>query len=413
MTAPERQLDRLPERAEALLDGWPAPSRGALEWEDAAARTMERVRETPIGSTSDLLLEAPLAEESGEGSLSPVLVAAEPSSDVEDEPPMLANIARAVVAATASASAKDVAREMMLAAEEGRRSAPPAPPQSKEAYRSRGAEAHLTAALQGAPVQAMHEATARSELPARDVAPKRNTFGLVAFGGGAALALAAGAALYVSVRGEGRAVLTEPSAEAPQAIARASATTAENPAEPRDDPARSAVALDVLPAAPGKSELQEPSPKSAVPNPATGVTKDSLAFRMKNAPPGAGKLVLEERNEEDVPAQKETPAAAPAQGAKNPASAEEPGLPPQPSLGAVQAAVGSVMTGARSCLAGQDSGSKATVKFGATGRVISVVLSGPAAGTPAESCVRSALMGARVPPFSEPSFAASLTIRPP
>jgi hypothetical protein len=404
MSAPEQNLDRLPERAEALLDGWPAPARGALEWEDTAGRTMARVRETVVGSTADGLLEAPLPEEGGEGGISP--------APPEDQP-MLANIARAVVAAGAGTSSREVAREMLRAAEEERRSAPPAPP-SRRAYGALGQAESRGQAPEAGPVQAVHEASARSELPAREREEKQRRWGIVALGGGAALALAAGAALYVSMRaGDGRAVLAEPSAEAP----RASLTSLAAPAvAPKAEAPARAIALDVLPSASEKSR-QEP----ASPAPATGATKDSLAFRVKSASAGAGKVVLEERRDEAAPAQAAPTQAGPAAAAPNttaapePAknSATEPGLPPQPSLGAVQAAVGSVMTGARSCLAGQDSGSKATVKFGPTGRVMSIALSGPAAGTPAESCVRSALMGARVPPFSEPSFSASLTIRPP
>ena len=98
--------------------------------------------------------------------------------------------------------------------------------------------------------------------------------------------------------------------------------------------------------------------------------------------------------------------------AQEPAPADK-AVPNRPSVGAIQGAVGSVMAGARSCLAGQETGSKATVTFGADGHVKSVSVAGPAAGTPAEGCVRSALMGARVPPFSEPEYSASFTVRPP
>jgi hypothetical protein len=101
---------------------------------------------------------------------------------------------------------------------------------------------------------------------------------------------------------------------------------------------------------------------------------------------------------------------APRQAVEQPDTA---GLPERPSLGAVQGAIGSVMMGARSCLAGQDQGSQAQLTFGPDGRVRSVAISGPAAGTPAESCLRSALSAARVAPFSEPTFTASLTVRPP
>jgi hypothetical protein len=448
--------DRLPERAEALLDGWPAPARGALEWEDAASRTMARVRDTEIGSTSDDLLTAPLPPESGEGSIGPAPkedaalgapeerltpvadritpvageehVTPEPeeeiaatSKHVSTVPPggqsELANIARAVVSAGSAAASRAVAREVMLAAEE-RRSVPPRASQRPTAVSD----------PRPRPVEAAHEAVARSELPAREHQEKRGGLGMILLGGGAALALAAGAAFYVSAqRGDGRARLAETSAEAPRTAA-SLASPAATTTRPEGEERVNAIALDVLPAA-SERPPTETSP-SKVDVPASGATKDSLAFRVKSAPAGGGKLVLEERNDDTASQQAGAPHAAPSQAGAPQAAPAAPQPPqqagpqqaaapppenpaPQPSLGAVQAAVGSVMSGARSCLAGQDSGSKATVIFGSSGRVTSVHISGPAAGTPAESCVRSALMGARVPPFSDPTFSASLTIRPP
>lgn len=410
MSTPERNLPHLPERAQALLDGWPAPERGALEWEDTAGRTMVRVRETTIGSTADDLLGPPLPPERGEGSFS-----AEPA----EEEPMLASIARAVVAGTRESAPSGVARDVLLAAEGQRRSVPPASP-SLDASAQGG-----RLALRGHPsqsrspsVQAVHESTARSELPEprSSAGERRRAPGLIALGAGAALALAAGAALYVSVRHTAPGgALAGPSAEAPvAALARATdvATQAPPPARAAEpEPSTQAIALDGLPAAPDTASAGSPPAKTT--SAASGATKDSLAFRVKSAPMGAGKLVLEERDDEPTPGQLNSAPATRAGAAQREAVAPEPGLPAQPSLGAVQAAVGSVMSGARSCLAGQDSGSKATLKFGPSGRVSSVMISGPAAGTPAESCVRSALMGARVPPFSEPSFSAALTIRPP
>jgi hypothetical protein len=86
--------------------------------------------------------------------------------------------------------------------------------------------------------------------------------------------------------------------------------------------------------------------------------------------------------------------------------------PEKPALGAVQAAVGAVLGGARACVAGQDDASSATIVFGSDGKVQSVAVSGPAAGTNAEACIKAALSKARVQPFSRPTFAASTAIRP-
>jgi hypothetical protein len=89
------------------------------------------------------------------------------------------------------------------------------------------------------------------------------------------------------------------------------------------------------------------------------------------------------------------------------------GVADRPSTGAAQAAVGAVLGAARSCLAGQPQGSSATLVFGSSGEVTNVNVSGPAEGTPAASCIQSALKKARVQPFAAPSFSLGVTVRPP
>jgi hypothetical protein len=62
---------------------------------------------------------------------------------------------------------------------------------------------------------------------------------------------------------------------------------------------------------------------------------------------------------------------------------------------------------------GHDRPSNATVTLGSNGRVKSVVVSGPAAGTPAARCIESALGAMRVRPFARPTFTIrGVTIRP-
>jgi hypothetical protein len=60
-----------------------------------------------------------------------------------------------------------------------------------------------------------------------------------------------------------------------------------------------------------------------------------------------------------------------------------------------------------------DAPSRATVVFASTGNVQNVSVSGPAAGTKAEGCIRSALSKASVGPFRRASFVISTTISPP
>lgn len=83
-----------------------------------------------------------------------------------------------------------------------------------------------------------------------------------------------------------------------------------------------------------------------------------------------------------------------------------------PSSGAVQAAVGSVLGNARNCVAGDREASRARVIFDSSGAVSAVAVSGPAAGTPAEACIKAALSKARVAPFQKPNYSVDTTIRP-
>jgi hypothetical protein len=84
----------------------------------------------------------------------------------------------------------------------------------------------------------------------------------------------------------------------------------------------------------------------------------------------------------------------------------------KPSTGAVQVALGAVMSGARHCVAGDESASSAVVVFGSDGRVQSVTVSGPAAGKPSGACIEGQLSRARVQPFAAASFSISATVRP-
>jgi hypothetical protein len=103
-----------------------------------------------------------------------------------------------------------------------------------------------------------------------------------------------------------------------------------------------------------------------------------------------------------------TPAAA-----NNDSSPGTPGnVPLKPSLGAVQGALGAVVPSARGCLGADDAVSRATVTFQSDGSVQRVAVTGGAAGTPAEGCIRSALSKAHVPPFAQPTYASPVTIRP-
>lgn len=64
-----KRMPRLPKEAESLLDRWPAPEKGALEWETMAAATMERIRSGQSAPVGMDVLAAPLPPEPHEEQL--------------------------------------------------------------------------------------------------------------------------------------------------------------------------------------------------------------------------------------------------------------------------------------------------------------------------------------------------------
>jgi len=88
------------------------------------------------------------------------------------------------------------------------------------------------------------------------------------------------------------------------------------------------------------------------------------------------------------------------------------GVPDAPSQGAVRSALAAQLATAKACVEGDEAPSHASLTFGPDGKVRSVTVSGPAAGTPAEDCIRSSLLRANVGPFSRPTFIVGLTLRP-
>ena len=125
--------------------------------------------------------------------------------------------------------------------------------------------------------------------------------------------------------------------------------------------------------------------------------------------PAPEKIVLDEDGPTapaaGAPSGKAEPPMRPADGAGS--------IPQKPSIGAVSAAIGAVMGGARNCLAGQKDVSLAQVVFSSDGSVQSVAVNGPAAGTAAAACIEGALRRARLQPFAVPTFSTGVTIRPP
>lgn len=88
-------------------------------------------------------------------------------------------------------------------------------------------------------------------------------------------------------------------------------------------------------------------------------------------------------------------------------------LPDRPPVGSVTSAINGAMGAAKACVAGADDVSRATVTFGSSGAVQSVSVGGWAASKGgAASCIKAAFQSAKVSPFSKPTFTTGATIRP-
>jgi hypothetical protein len=183
---------------------------------------------------------------------------------------------------------------------------------------------------------------------------------------------------------EGMASDTTPDPALAQALAKSADSNGAAAAAPAEEPAPARPAPVAAPAAPAG-----PPGLAAAIQKASGVT----AADMAPAAPHAA-------------APREAPAAAAAPG--GPVA----GLPDSPSLGAVRAALAAQLGSAKACVADQQGASRASLTFGSDGKVKSVAVSGPAAGTAAEECIRGALQRATVAPFSRPTFVVGLPLRP-
>jgi len=223
----------------------------------------------------------------------------------------------------------------------------------------------------------------------------------------AALALAAGLALFVS---SGR-----PSAEPPAATA-AVAATPEPAGEPHGAPPSAAAAAapqarssgdgvltpDALAMAP-EPKGREPSSKAAA---LAAAPKPHTAVAAPGASPHASAATTvdapaEVAHAEMRPEPASEPVLKPAQGSTD-------SLPLSPSGGAVSTALGAVRADAQACLAGQNGAVAAVVTFASDGHVTHVK-----AGGPSGACIQAALSKARISPFAKDQFSATTTIRPP
>lgn len=406
---------RLAEPMESLLEKWPALERADEHWEKSAAAIEARLASAREEADAHAdLLEAPLPAAESDGSLdaSAEDLPSEPKADrPSQEPPRsLLEIAKmSLEPGKPAADSTDIARESLSLATQARASAP----MIAEATRARAAE--MAAAMQG-PSSARRDSTApgapTSVAPpsahaapvvsleaAREKEPHRSSAGPLVMALIGVVGLAAAALIVVRAQRQSEPAVAMAPSSAPAAAATAPTAVAEA-TKPGSDP--DILSIDQL----GKTAMAEGSAKAA-----RGEVAAKGAEPKPEAPTAGGASTAEAKPAEAVAkAETKTQKDEPDVALKPAATAGD--LPDKPSTGAVQAAIGAVMGSARACVAGQDEPSRASVTFGADGRVQSVSVSGKAAGTPAEACIRSALGKARVQPFARPSYSVGATVRP-
>ena len=165
-------------------------------------------------------------------------------------------------------------------------------------------------------------------------------------------------------------------------------------AKPAKAVARAAAEAPAPPPKVEKAERAEPKPEPK-PEP---VTKPVVA-RAEPKPPEPEPTGLAGAIKKAVGPQEAPQPAIAAQAPAAPAMRGD--IPETPPQGAIQGAIGSHRQAARACVDGHDSASRATIVFASTGKVQTVNVAGPAAGTPAAACIQKTLSrrgGRPVPP---------------
>jgi hypothetical protein len=371
------QDDRLTDRAERLLADWPLAEQSDAGWEKralaidaaiAAATTAKR------GAPSDEeLLAAPLPAEPGED-----------GAEAEPAPMSLAELARQSVADEAKAEDADFARDALSVASQARASQPVIPVSVR-------AEA-ARIAIRNKPAEAVPtpSPTLTASAPPTARPPRAPWIAAALMLGGLVIAVSI---VWRARQPQDPIAFMPKTADAPAATAAAPKAVAGG-----GDP--EAMTFDQLP---GEAE------------------KGAKAAAGSKLPRAAGGAAAVAKAEEPAPAAADPAPPEPKAAAKPKPDEDEKGLKPaasptdvpqKPSTGAVNAAIGSVLGGARACVAGHKEPSRATLTFGSDGRVQSVAVSGPAGGTGAEGCIRAALSRARVQAFSRPTFSVGVTVRP-
>ena len=398
---------------EAALSGFPFPER---DWEKDALAVEARLSKAELGSTDAALLAAPLASEPGEPN-APLSATATPLTHSGVRTQSLADIARRSVE-NKQAAEREMARESLALA--SKRPSALEVQALRDVMNSKLPAAPPSSAVSAAPVAEAPESQAvPSAVSARNAAtvpPARAKLGAAAnpwpkLGIAAAgVALAAGVLFWL--RQPGATTELALSTAAPLTVTQKTNAGAQPPNVIAPEPGR-LVGVD-------PNSLPESAPKPTEPahDKAPTVALHAPAPSASATGPKAEKIELEDEPEKPVasatPAAVEQPVAKalPPDPALRPADSTGGAVPAKPSSGAVQAALGAVMSGARHCVAGDEGPSSALVVFASDGHVQSVSVSGAAAGKPSGGCIEAQLSRARVQPFAASSFSVSATVRP-
>jgi hypothetical protein len=436
-----------PLRLDGALSGWPAPERTSLEWDESAEAVMARLAGRgdagQAGGVSDEDLLAPPLPASPEEvqSSAPLGRASAPAKEeasmntVSSRQRDRANMKElAKLAETAPTSSQRVSRPSwpgstgapasgtMEAKEPTSTPTPAAEREENSGIINLAALTPDPAIAEEAPVSAGVAATAPV---ARAAAPKetKRSRGLYVFGSlVAAAAVAAG--VFVGMRRPASDLATPiaavpapvqaipgpataskpvvtpaPIAEGDKGVDPSSLPSVDTSSTAHAAPSApkavfNGVAVGAAPAATATSAAPDPKLVAVVPtstaSPDDGKSLQTLMQQAAGVTSGTTTA---------APATPDAPQVAPGS------------VPLKPSAGAIHGALGAALPGARACLGPDDAISHVMVTFQSDGSVQSVSVSGGAAGKPAETCIRSALMKARVPPFASPTFSAPATIR--
>jgi len=414
MSSSDHDESRLPERVESLLVDWPVREDPAFEDKNAEA-VQARLAEVEAGSTANELLAAPLPASDDEGTLAADREVDEatdrrdsaPESDArrqsapptpESAPPRsLADMARESVAESAKApdELSDIARESLSLASRSRTSAP----DIAAMLASRPSRPSVPPESTPEPAS---NAVESARPPESAPAPKHRNTGPLLAAGVALVGIAAAVLILLRTHNQPAPLATNPDAQhAAKAAAPAASAAPAAPAAQDDE--KGVLSLDQLP----NGELAAAGKPAAQSGTAPGAPR--AAQRSVAAKP-ANKAEAKQQPSTE-PGKKEQAEEKPVAGMK-PAEGTTNGLPDKPTTGQVAVAVGAVLGSARACVAGQDQPSRAVIVFGSAGRVKSVSVSGPAAGTPAAGCIRAALSQARVQPFARSQFSVGTPVRP-